>query len=52
MHFQEEELWAIIYSVIKSLEYLGKLNIGYGVLGCDKIFIDKRFKLIDPSAIA
>jgi hypothetical protein len=51
-HFKEEELWAIIYSVIKSLEYLERLSIGYGVLGCDKIFIDKKIKLLDPSAVA
>lgn len=41
-----------MYSVVKSLEYLERLNIGYGVLGCDKIFIDNKIKLIDPSAVA
>ena len=28
------------------------MKIGYGVLGCDKIFIDKKITLIDPSVIA
>ena len=28
-----------------------KIGIGYGVLGCDKIFIDKKVKLLDPSAV-
>lgn len=51
-YFKEEEIWTIIFSVVKSLEYLEKFNIGYGVLGCDKIFIDKRIKLLDPSAVA
>jgi hypothetical protein len=31
---------------------LEQLNIGYGVLDCDKIFLGERIKLLDPSAIA
>jgi len=31
---------------------LENLNIAYGVLGCDKIFLGEKIKLLDPSAIA
>lgn len=42
----------IVYSVTRALEYLEHLNIGYGVLDCDKIFLGEKVKLLDPSAIA
>ena len=28
------------------------MNIAYGVLDCDKIFLGEKIKLLDPSAIA
>jgi len=31
---------------------LENLNIAYGVLDCDKIFLGEKIKLLDPSAIA
>lgn len=52
MYFHSSELWMVMYNIVRALEYLEKLNIGYGVLGCDKIFLGERVKLLDPSAIA
>ena len=51
-YFRSEELWMIVYSITKALEYLENLNIAYGVLDCDKIFLGEKVKLLDPSAIA
>lgn len=51
-HFTSNEIWTIVYSVTRALEYLSTLNIGYGVLRCDKIFINNKIKILDPSAVA
>jgi hypothetical protein len=42
----------IIYSICSALSYLEEKGIIYGVLGCDKMFVDQQIKIIDPSATA
>lgn len=41
-----------MYSILIALEYLEKKNIIYGVLGCEKVFLDKNIAIIDPSSTA
>lgn len=51
--FEEEELWAVLATIIQALAYLQQEGIIYGVLGADKIFInDSLVKILDPSATA
>ena len=53
--FEEDELWAILVTIVKALGYLQERGIIYGVLNSDKIFInpaDHNVKLLDPSAAA
>lgn len=51
--FEEEELWAILATIIQALAYLQEGGVTYGVLGTDKIFInDSLVKILDPSATA
>lgn len=51
--FQEQELWAILATIVQALSYLQDKDIVYGVLSTDKIFInDSLVRVLDPSATA
>ena len=51
-YYAVEEVWQILYSMVRGLEYLESNQIGYGVLHPRHVFIDEGVKLMDPSAIA
>jgi hypothetical protein len=50
-HFDEQELWGILYGVVMALAYLQRNSIGYGVVSLESIYLtqDGKTKVVDPS---